>query len=254
MARRAKDAGIPKREARPSKRGPLLPTHVAIIMDGNGRWARQRNLARVEGHIVGIDSVRDVVTVTRELCIPYLTLYAFSKENWSRPKEEVSRLMELLGIYLDKELPLMMKHGIRLNVIGEKNDFSKDLRAHLRSVMKRTAQNKNLRLNLALSYSSRREILSAVKAIMADERKGLVNEVDEETFSRYLYTGSMPDPDFLIRTSGEMRLSNFLLWQMAYTEIYVTKTLWPDFRRKEYMAALGEFGKRERRFGSVRDI
>jgi undecaprenyl diphosphate synthase len=230
-----------------------LPHHVAIIMDGNGRWAKLRKLPRIEGHIVGIESVRDVVTVTRELEIPFLTLYAFSKENWVRPRDEVRKLMELLGIYLDKELPLMLDKGIRFKMIGDMTDFPKKLQEKMRSVMEKTANHTNLTLNLALSYSGRQEILHAVIALCEDVKKGVVKKINESVFKKYLYTGAMPDPDFLIRTSGEMRLSNFLLWQMAYTEIFVTDVLWPDFRRNHYTDALREFGKRERRFGRVEE-
>jgi undecaprenyl diphosphate synthase len=230
-----------------------LPHHVAIIMDGNGRWARLRNLPRIEGHIVGIESVRDVVTLTRELGIPYLTLYAFSKENWVRPRDEVRKLMELLGIYLDKELPLMLEKGIRFKMIGDMRDFPKKLQEKMHSVMKKTEKHKGLTLNLALSYSGRQEILNAVVALCEDSKKGVIRNINENVFRKYLYTGKTPDPDFLIRTSGEMRLSNFLLWQMAYTEIFVTEVLWPDFRRKQYVAALREFGKRKRRFGQVEE-
>ena len=230
-----------------------LPGHVTIIMDGNGRWARARNLPRIEGHIVGIESVRDVVTLTRELGIPYLTLYAFSKENWVRPKDEVKRLMELLGIYLDRELPLMLEQKIRFKMIGEINDFPKKLQEKMHSVMKATERHKDLTLNLALSYSGRQEILNAVIALCEDVKKGTVKKINENIFKNYLYTGTTPDPDLLIRTSGEMRLSNFLLWQMAYTEIFVTDVLWPDFRKEHYIAALKEFSKRERRFGRVEE-
>lgn len=230
-----------------------LPAHVAIIMDGNGRWAKLRNRPRIEGHIAGIESVREIVTMTRELRIPYLTLYAFSKENWVRPKDEVERLLELLGVYLDKELPLMLEKGICFNVIGEKRDFPEILQDKLAEVMKKTARNRGLVLNLALSYSGRREILNAVTTLIEDVKKGLVKSIDEEVFRKHLYTGAMPDPDLLIRTSGEMRLSNFLLWQMAYTEIYITDTFWPDFKGDQYAAALREFGRRERRFGRVKE-
>jgi undecaprenyl diphosphate synthase len=229
-----------------------LPNHVAIIMDGNGRWANARNLPRVEGHLRGIESVRDIVTATRELNIPYLTLYAFSKENWSRPREEVSRLMELLGIYLEKELPLMLEKNICFGMIGEIGDFPKSLQKRLRFVMEETKENKGMFLTIALSYSGRKEILAAVKSLCEDAKKGRVKRINEKVFSRYLYTRNMPDPDFLIRTSGEMRLSNFLLWQMAYTEIYVTDILWPDFRKDAYVEALKEFTRRERRFGTVK--
>lgn len=231
-----------------------LPNHVAIIMDGNGRWARQKRLKRVEGHRVGMESVREIVTATYELKIPYLTLYAFSKENWARPKDEVTTLMTFLNMYLENELPLMLDKGIRLNVMGEINDFPKKLQNRIRETVQKTAHNKNLYLNLALSYSGRREIVHAAKAIVEDAKKGIIKRIDERLFSKYLYTGNTPDPDLLIRTSGEMRLSNFLLWQLAYTEIYVTETFWPDFRKKAYLEALREFAKRERRFGKVKEV
>lgn len=230
-----------------------LPRHVAIIMDGNGRWARARNLPRIEGHIVGIDSVRDVVTMTRELSIPYLTLYAFSKENWVRPRDEVQKLMELLEIYLDKEFPLMLEKGIRFRMIGDIKDFSLQLQEKMLSIMKETANHTGLTLNLALSYSGRQEILHAMLLLFEDVKKGFVDAIDEDVFRRYLYTGTIPDPDLLIRTSGEMRLSNFLLWQMAYTEIFVTDVLWPDFRKEHYLIALREFSKRKRRFGQIEE-
>jgi undecaprenyl diphosphate synthase len=230
-----------------------LPTHVAIIMDGNGRWAKKRGLKRAEGHLVGIESVREIVTITRELNIPYLTLYAFSMENWSRPTNEVKTLLEFLGFYLDNELPMMLEKGIRFHMLGEKRDFPRPLQVKLDEVTARTARNKKLHLNIALSYSGRKEIISAVKRIADDTKNGTIRKIDERLFSRYLYTKGMPDPDLLIRTSGEMRLSNFLLWQVAYTEIYVTNVLWPDFRRKAYMAALRDFAKRERRFGKVKE-
>ena len=228
-----------------------LPRHVAIIMDGNGRWAKTKNLPRIEGHVTGIESVRDIVTATRELGIPYLTLYAFSKENWVRPREEVQKLMGLLGVYLDKELPLLLEKGIRFKMIGEMKDFPKKLQEKMYSVMKKTAKNKDLTLNLALSYSGRQEILHAIVSLFEDVKKGSVKRINENVFKKYLYTGTIPDPDFLIRTSGEMRLSNFLLWQTAYTEIYVTKVLWPNFRKKHYLSALKEYTRRERQFGRV---
>lgn len=230
-----------------------LPTHVAIIMDGNGRWAKQKKLKRVEGHRIGMESVREIVTATCELRIPYLTLYAFSKENWARPEGEVRTLMMLLSVYLEKELPLMLDKGIRLNIVGEMTDFPKRLQHQMADVIQKTARNKNLHLNLALSYSGRREIVHAVQTIAEDVRKGIVKRINENLFTRYLYTSDTPDPDLLIRTSGEMRLSNFLLWQIAYTEIYVTETLWPDFRKKAYLEALREFTRRERRFGKVKE-
>lgn len=231
-----------------------LPTHVAIIMDGNGRWAKQQKLKRAEGHKVGIDSVRNITEACCEFGIPYLTLYAFSKENWSRPKEEVKTLMFLLGLYLEAELPFMMENGVRFNVIGEKKDFSKALQAQFEHVMKETAGNKKVVLTIALSYSGRREIIRAVKLISDDVKNGRIKRIDERTFGKYLYAPDMPEPDLLIRTSGEMRVSNFLLWQMAYTEIYFTDILWPDFRREAFLDALREFARRERRFGNIKEF
>lgn len=230
-----------------------LPRHVAIIMDGNGRWARNRELPRVEGHIAGIESVRDVVTMTRELAIPILTLYAFSKENWTRPKIEVQALLALLAVYLQKELPMMMKEDIRFRPIGDLNDLPLDLQQRLTGVIQETKNNKSMTLNIALSYSGREEILRAARLIVEDAKKGSLTDIDEKTFAGYLYTAGQADPDLLIRTSGEMRLSNFLLWQIAYTELYVTDTLWPDFRREAYKRALADFEGRERRFGSLKE-
>ena len=230
-----------------------LPRHVAIIMDGNGRWARNRALPRAEGHIAGIESVRDVVTATREFAIPYLTLYAFSKENWTRPKDEVEALLALLAVYLQRELPLMMKEDIRFRSIGDIGDLPLDLQEQLNGVSRETEKNKSMLLNIALSYSGREEILRATRLIAEDLSRGSITDLDEGVFSSYLYTAGMPDPDLLIRTSGEMRLSNFLLWQLAYTEIYVTDTLWPDFRREAYEQALSDYGGRKRRFGSLKE-
>jgi undecaprenyl diphosphate synthase len=230
-----------------------LPRHVAIIMDGNGRWAKSRALPRVEGHIAGIESVREVITMTRELDIPYLTLYAFSRENWTRPRDEVRALMGLLALYLEKELPLMLEKGIRFNAIGAIDDLGRRLRRQLEGVMKATGKGQGLLLNLALSYSGREEILRAARLFADDCLAGKRKRLDERVFEAYLYTSGMPDPDLLIRTSGEMRLSNFLLWQLAYTEIHVTRTLWPDFRREAYGKALSDFASRERRFGSVKE-
>jgi len=221
-----------------------LPNHVAIIMDGNGRWAKQKKLKRVEGHRVGMESVREIVTATCELKIPYLTLYAFSKENWARPKDEVTTLMMFLNMYLENELPLMR----------EIDDFPRKLQNRIPETVQKTAHNKNLHLNLALSYSGRREIVHAAKAIVEDAKKGIIKRIDERLFSKYLYAGNTPDPDLLIRTSGEMRLSNFVLWQIAYSEIYVTETVWADVRKKAYLEALREFARRERRFGKVKEV
>ncbi len=230
-----------------------LPTHVAIIMDGNGRWAKSRRLPRVEGHLRGMESVRDIVTATRDLGIPFLTLYAFSKENWTRPEREVTRLLEILGVYLKQELPLMMEKDIRFKVLGNLKDFPKRLQRQLNDVMEKTARHKSLTLSIALSYSGREEIVRAAAMLAEDIKKGVAKRVTEKVFNRYLYTKGMPDPDLLIRTSGEMRISNFLLWQIAYTELYVTDTLWPDFRKAAYMDALKEFTRRERRFGRIKE-
>ncbi len=230
----------------------LLPAHVAVIMDGNGRWAMQRNLERIEGHLRGMETVRTIVTATRDLDIPYLTLYAFSKENWTRPVGEVRGLLELLTVYLDSELQLMLDKDIRFNVLGKLTDFPKRLRDHLSSVMEKTAGNRSLTLSIALSYSGREEIVNAVNRILQDAGKGALKRISEKTFGKYLYTKGMPDPDLLIRTSGEMRVSNFLLWQIAYTEMYITDILWPDFGEEAYADALEEFARRERRFGNVK--
>lgn len=228
-----------------------LPTHLAIIMDGNGRWAQKRLLNRVLGHRKGIDAVRRVVRLCRNIGIPYLTLYAFSNENWNRPSREVSALMKLLENYLLKELPEMMENSIKLTAIGRLDLLPPSAKKTLDRCMKETENNKGMVLNLALSYGGRTEIIDAVRKIADDIKAGRVKaeEITEESFFGYLYTADMPDPDFLIRTSGEMRVSNFLLWQIAYAEIYVTDTLWPDFGEDDLINALLDFQKRERRFG-----
>ncbi|MEK6726334.1 MAG: isoprenyl transferase [Deltaproteobacteria bacterium] len=228
-----------------------LPTHLAIIMDGNGRWAQKRLLNRVVGHEKGIDAVRRVVRLSRELGIKYLTLYAFSNENWNRPSIEVSALMRILNKYLLKELPEMMENSIRLSAIGRLDLLPSSAQKTLQRCIKKTENNKGMTLNLALSYGGRTEIIDAVRRLAGDLDKGKVDaeDITEEIFSSYLYTAGMPDPDFLIRTSGEMRVSNFLLWQIAYAEIYVTDTLWPDFSNEDLITALLDFQKRERRFG-----
>ena len=234
-----------------SLRSELLPRHIAIIMDGNGRWAKKRSLNRIRGHREGAESVRDIVRACRELNIEVLTLYAFSSENWQRPKQEISALMNLLKEFLKSELAEMMENGIRLNAIGQIEKFPDDVQAVLQHVMHETRQNPGMLLNLALSYGGRDEIVSAAQKIAAEVQAGRLQpgEITKERFSNYLYTRGMPEPDLLIRTSGEMRVSNFLLWQIAYTEIYVTRTLWPDFRRDELIQILHDYLKRERRFG-----
>jgi len=228
-----------------------LPRHIAIIMDGNGRWAKKKNLNRISGHIKGIDAVREIVTACRELGIKVLTLYAFSIENWRRPKDEVAALMGLLMEYLFKEREEMVQNNIRLSAIGRIEDLPLEVQNTLRETSKKTEQCDGMILNLALSYGGRSEILHAVQGILSDFQKGKIKpeEVNLQRFSQYLWTRGIPDPDLLIRTSGEFRISNFLLWQIAYTELYVTETLWPDFDRKELLKAIADYQSRERRFG-----
>lgn len=228
-----------------------LPKHIAIIMDGNGRWAKKKLLNRISGHIKGVDAVREVVTTCRELGIKVLTLYAFSIENWKRPQEEVNALMELLNSYLIKEVDEMLKNNIRLMAIGRLEDLPPNVLKTLLDTIKRTERCDGMILNLALSYSGRSEIIHAIKGILSDFKDGKVslNDITPENFSNYLWTHGLPDPDLLIRTSGELRISNFLLWQLAYTELYVTETLWPDFNREELLKAIADFQSRERRFG-----
>ena len=229
-----------------------LPRHVAIIMDGNGRWAVGRGLPRVMGHRAGIKSVRAAAELARELGIQILTLYAFSVENWKRNPKEVSTLMRLLDDYLRRELPTLMKNQIRLNVLGDMTRLPEAVQEHLAQVMETTRGNRQMILNLALNYSGRFDILQAVKRISAEVKAGKLKEsqLDETTFSRFLYTESQPDPDLLIRTSGEQRISNFLLWQISYTELYLTPTLWPDFSKTDFLKALLDYQQRERRFGA----
>ena len=230
-----------------------LPRHIAIIMDGNGRWAKKKNLSRISGHIKGVDAVREIVTACRELGIKVLTLYAFSIENWRRPKDEVAALMGLLMEYLFKEREEMVQNNIRLSAIGRIEDLPLEVQNTLRETSKKTEQCDGMILNLALSYGGRSEILHAVQGILSDFQKGKIEpeEVNLQRFSQYLWTRGIPDPDLLIRTSGEFRISNFLLWQIAYTELYVTETLWPDFDRKELLKAIAAYQSRERRFGLI---
>ena len=228
-----------------------LPRHVAIIMDGNGRWARQKSLTRIEGHIKGIEAVRTAVTTCRELGIQFLTLFSFSIENWRRPENEVLALMDLLQRYLREELDEMLDNNIRLKAIGNINSLPPDARNTLLDTLEKTARCDGMVLTLALSYSGRDEIIRAFRHLMADIKNKSIRpeEISEETLSNYLSTRDIPDPDLLIRTSGEYRISNFLLWQMAYTEIYVTETLWPDFGKEDLIKALLNYQSRERRFG-----
>ena len=229
-----------------------VPQHVAIIMDGNGRWAEQRHLPRVEGHRAGIQSVREVVETSARLGLGVLTLYAFSIENWKRPAAEVSVLMTLLRRYLRSELDTLIEHGIRFNVIGREGGLPAEVLDELREAEARTAGHRGLQFNIALNYGGRAEIVDAVKAAL--EARLAPESLDEEQFSRLLYTAGQPDPDLLIRTSGEMRVSNFLLWQIAYAEIYVTGTLWPDFRRRHLLEAILAYQKRDRRYGGIAPV
>jgi len=226
-----------------------LPRHVAIIMDGNGRWAAQRHLPRVEGHRAGIDSVRDTVETAARLGIQVLTLYAFSVENWKRPAAEISTLMMLLKRYLRLELTTLLKNDIRFRVIGRQDDLARDVQEELNTAMERTASDRGMLFNIALNYGGRAEIVDAVRRAIASGVRP--EDLDERTFGNLLYTAGQPDPDLLIRTSGEMRVSNFLLWQIAYSEIYVTETLWPDFRRGHLLEAVLAYQKRERRYGGI---
>lgn len=230
-----------------------LPTHVAIIMDGNGRWAKQRHLPRVEGHRVGVESVRATVRACGELGIKYLTLYAFSVENWNRPQDEVDTLMKYLARFLKSEIAELNKNNVRLEVIGQVYRLPEFVKEQLAKTQAALSKNTGLTLILALSYGGRTEIVEAVRAIAEKVKSGALEtaEVTEQVMSQHLYTRHVPDPDLLIRTSGEMRVSNFLLWQISYSEFVVTPTLWPDFRRPQLIEALEEYGRRHRRFGGV---
>jgi len=231
----------------------LVPRHIAIIMDGNGRWARSRGLARIKGHEKGADAVRACVEACGELNVEYLTLYAFSAENWQRPKSEVFALMRLLEKFLKEKTPELLEKNVRLQAIGRLTDLPASCQRQLHESIERTAADTGLTLILALSYGGRLEIIDGIKSILRQIESGHIDRgmIDVEMFSKHLYTRYYPDPDLLIRTSGEMRLSNFLLWQLSYTEIYVTQKLWPDFRRDDLLAAVKEFGRRNRRYGGV---
>src|SRR5436853_1131824 len=227
-----------------------LPAHIAIIMDGNGRWAAQRHLPRVEGHRAGIDSVRDVVETSARLGIGVLTLYAFSMENWKRPRTEVNTLMTLLKRYLRLELGTLLRNNIRFQVIGRKDELAPDVQDELDTGIRQTSANTGMLFNIALNYGGRAEIVDAARRAIA---AGVApDELDERRFAGFLYTAGQPDPDLLIRTSGEMRVSNFLLWQIAYSEIWVTETLWPDFRRRDLLKAILAYQKRDRRYGGIK--
>ena len=230
-----------------------LPQHVAVIMDGNGRWARERHLPRVEGHRRGAESAKTIIRTAGEVGIKYLTLYAFSVENWNRPKDEVAALMKYLIHYLKAETPDLNKNNVRLEAIGQIHRLPDNVQEHLAKSIATLSKNNGLTLIMALSYGSRIEIIEAVRAIATKVRDGKLDpaEINEKVVSENLWTRNIPDPDLLIRTSGEMRVSNFLLWQISYAEFVVTPTLWPDFRRPQFFAALEEYTRRHRRFGAV---
>ena len=241
---------LPDHRLDPSK----LPRHVAIIMDGNGRWAKKRLLNRVKGHEKGVESVRSIVRTCRELNIPHLTLYAFSTENWQRPQREINALMSILRTFLKKELPELQEQRIRLNVVGQPHRLPENIRNALDEAISITSVNDKMVLNLALSYGGRTEITEMVQSISRKVAEGGINpeDIDQRVVADHLYTRGIPDPDIMIRTSGEMRISNFLLWQLAYAEFFITDTLWPDFSPKEFMEILLQYQHRDRRFGKVK--
>ncbi|MFH1825026.1 MAG: isoprenyl transferase [Candidatus Firestonebacteria bacterium] len=236
-----------------------LPKHIAIIMDGNGRWAKNKRFLRIEGHRRGMNAVKEIVTACRNLGIKILTLYAFSTENWKRPEKEVNFLMRLLKQYLRKEKKNLMKNGIQMRVIGRISELPNYVQNELEDVCKRTKNNKNMILNLALNYSGRIEIIDTVRKLLKDiinvrtklNISNLINSIDEDIFSSYVYTAGLPEPDLLVRTGGEIRISNFLLWQIAYTELWFTDVLWPDFKKEHLYLSIVDYQKRERRFGGV---
>ncbi len=237
----------------PAAHAKSVPRHVAIIMDGNGRWARKRGLPRIKGHEKGSEAVRECVEGCGELKIEFLTLYAFSAENWQRPKSEVFALMRLLEKFLKEKTAEMVERNVKLQAIGRLTDLPPGCQKQLHESIERTSGNSGLTLILALSYGARLEIIDGIKSLFRQIESGHIDKgmIDVEMFSKHLYTRYYPDPDLLIRTSGEMRLSNFLLWQLSYTEMYVTPKLWPDFTKKDLFEAVEEFGKRQRRYGAV---
>lgn len=230
-----------------------IPKHVAIIMDGNGRWAKERGLSRTAGHREGVKRVKDIVKVAGELKIQAVTFFAFSTENWSRPKKEIDMLMHHLKDFLSREVDEMHKNNIRFNVIGEDNPLPLDILGKIKEAKLKTKDNTGLTVTLALNYGSRQEIVEAAKRFARDVSSGgeVLGNLNIERFSRYLYTSDLPDPDLLIRTSGEMRISNFLLWQLSYAELYFTKKFWPEFKANDFKAAIEEYQERERRFGGL---
>lgn len=235
------------------KQSGEIPKHVAIIMDGNGRWAKQRGKTRVFGHREGVKSVRDIVEASGQLGVKYLTLYTFSTENWKRPKSEITILMKLLIKALKDETDKLHKNDIKLIAMGDLETLPSEVLRELKDAMHKTRNNRRMTLNLAISYSGRWDIINAVKKLIFDVKSSKISErnINEKLFSEYLVTSNIPDPDMLIRTGGEFRISNFLLWQLAYTEIYIEQKFWPEFRRNDYYNAIRAFQKRERRFGMV---
>lgn len=242
-----------EKEQESLKKSGVLPRHIAIIMDGNGRWAKKKGLPRFAGHKAGVDSVRDIVEAAAQLGIKFLTLYTFSTENWKRPQAEVTTLMRLLSGTLKKEIGELNRNNIRLKTIGDFSSLPEKVQNEFIDAMKLTEKNDRMNLILALSYGSRHEIIEGVKKITSDILNGNLTPdmIDAKLFGNYLYTAGIPDPDLVIRTSGEFRVSNFLLWQIAYSEFYITDEFWPDFRRKNFYEAIRSFQKRERRFGKV---
>lgn len=230
-----------------------IPAHVAVIMDGNGRWAKQKGKSRIFGHKNGVKAVRETIECAAEMGVKYLTLYAFSTENWNRPSDEVNGLMELLVVTINREIKTLMENNIALKAIGDLNSLPKRCHKELLAAIDKTSKNTRMNLVLALSYSSKWEILNAVREIANKVEKGklLAKNIDEDLFNNSLCTAGFPDPELLIRTSGEHRISNFLLWQIAYAELYFTETLWPDFRRADFCKAIADYQKRERRFGKT---
>lgn len=233
-----------------------IPRHVAVIMDGNGRWAGRQGLARIRGHQAGADRLEDIMRAAEDAGVKYLTLYAFSKENWQRPKDEVQFLMQLLSTYLDRKLPDLKKNNIVFNAIGRLTDMPQDIQSKLARNMQETARNTGLVVTFAFSYSSRLEITEACRRLARQAAEGKISpeEITEEKISENLYTRGIPDPDLLIRTSGEMRISNFLLWQISYAELYITEKCWPEFTRDEFFKALESYAARERRFGRTEPL
>lgn len=240
-------------DPRATKSSSEIPRHIAIIMDGNGRWAKSKNLPRIAGHREGVESVREIVKSCARIGVKYLTLYTFSTENWKRPKTEVTTLMRLLVKVLRREIQELHNNDVRLQAIGDIPALPEDVQKELADAIDKTRNNKTLTLVLALSYSGRWEIVDAVRSIARDLKEGKISEeeIKIDTFSKYLNTKNIPDPDLLIRTSGEMRISNFLLWQLAYSEMYITPVFWPQFRERDLLEAIADYCKRERRFGKV---